>query len=232
MLSTVLTKEEKIQKVKEFLYNTKMDATVNKSTVNLSVDSITPSLMLTAATKVLNINRGKEEPDDRDNLKYTKFLGMEDYVKEYITIDPGKVVMKAKQKMDAKKNLDWLHAGFFTPMTQGVIIGNSLSQNIEGHNPLDYYDVSHKVTKMGIGGITDTSAIPDESRQVHSSQFGFLDPVKLTESTQIGVTLFFTKNTRKGSDGKLYKLVEDKNHNKVWIDHQTLLNSNVEIPTY
>jgi len=45
------------------------------------------------------------------------------------------------------------------------------------------------------------------------------------------VVNFFVKNTKKGEDGKLYRLVKTPEGGKeIWIDHQTFLNSVIEIP--
>lgn len=170
-------------------------------------------------------------PDDRDNVVFSKFLGPEDFVKEHIEHDAGKMQLKAKNKLRQKRNLSWLHAGFFSPQIRSVFVGNTLSQNIEGVNPMEQFMLAHKVTKMGDGGIGSTQAIPDSSREVNESQFGLLDPIQTVEATTIGVVNFFVHNVRKGGDGKLYRQVIDNATGKpVWIDHQEFLSSKIDIP--
>jgi hypothetical protein len=84
---------------------------------------------------------------------------------------------------------------------------------------------------MGEGGIGSTDAIPQESRQVSESSFGFVDPAHSVESSKIGVSQYIATNTLKGRDNKLYKLVmNNKTGKKEWVDHETLLNSRVQIP--
>lgn len=231
-MNDTLTKTEKVDRLKEWFTKTKLDEGVTKQTINVPSGSVSPSVMLNSSSKLIKLNRREVEPDDRDNLKYSKFLGVEDYVAEHVEKDHGGVQKKALQKIKQKRDLSWLHAGFFTPQIKSVVINNQLSQNIEGINPLENYDVSNKVSKMGQGGITDATAIPDESRQVNSSQFGFFDPFHMVESETIGVVNYFTRNVRKGKDGKLYRLMLDKEDKPVWVDHETILNSKVEIPEH
>jgi DNA-directed RNA polymerase beta subunit len=144
--------------------------------------------------------------------------------------DAGKLQQKAKMKLRQKRNLSWLHSGFFTPQVKSVFVGNALSQNIEGVNPMEQYMLAHKVSKMGEGGIGSTESIPDSSRNVNESQFGLMDPLQTVEAETIGVVNFFVKNTKKGEDGKLYRQVETPTGKKIWIDHQTFLNSVIEVP--
>lgn len=228
-----VSKQEQIMKLKEYFRNMKLDASVMGRTMNTGMSYVTPLLLLKASEKLLAVYSRKIEPDDRDNVIFSKFLGPEDYVKEHIEHDAGKVQLKAKNRLRQKRNLSWLHAGFFSPQVKSVFVGNSLSQNIEGVNPMEQFMLAHKVTKMGMGGIGSTEAIPDSSRQVSESQFGLIDPIQTVEATTIGVVNFFVHNARKGADGKIYRQVIDNATGKpVWIDHQEFLSSKIDVPEY
>jgi DNA-directed RNA polymerase beta subunit len=227
------TKQEKITKLKEYFKNMKLDASVMGRTLGSPSNFVTPQILLDSSKKLLKVFGRQEAPDDRDNVVFSKFLGPEDYIKEHIEHDAGKLQFKAKNKLRQKRNLSWLHAGFFTPQVKSVFVGNTLSQNIEGVNPMEQYMLAHKVTKMGEGGIGSSEAIPESSREVNESQFGLLDPIQTVEATTIGVVNFFVNNIRKGTDGKLYRQVIDNATNKpVWIDHQEFLSSVIDIPEY
>lgn len=228
----MLSRQEKIQAVREWLMKSKLDPSVTGDTIGIPAGSITPQALVAASAKLIKINQGHVEPDNRDNLKYSKFMGLEDFVKEHIEKDVGGFQRKAQQKIKTKKNLKWLHSGYFSPQVQSTIISNALSQSVEGANPMDHLDLSHRVTKMGPGGIASRDAIPDESRNVESSSFGFLDPFHVPESENIGVTNYFAINTVKGKDNKLYRTVKDEKGNKVWVDHETILNKKLEFPEY
>jgi DNA-directed RNA polymerase beta subunit len=226
-----LSKQEKITKLKEYMKNMKLDASVMGQTVGSPVSYLSPQTILDASDKLLKVFSRQQAPDDRDNMLFSKFLGPEDYMREHIEYDAGKLQVKAKSKIRQKRNLSWLHAGFFTPQIKSIYVGNALAQNIEGVNPMEQYMLAHKVTKMGEGGIGSDQAIPDSSRQVNESQFGLVDPIQTVEANTIGVVNFFVNNSRKGADGKIYRQVIDNSTNKpVWIDHQEFLTSTIDIP--
>jgi len=230
---STLTKQEKITKLREYLKGVKVDASVMGRTIGQPVTNITPALLLTSSQKLLSVFSRKTPEDDRDHVVFSKFLGTEDFLKEHIEHDAGKIQLKAKMKLRQKRSLSWLHAGFFSPQIRSVFVGNSLAQNIEGVNPMEQYLLAHKVTKMGAGGITSTDSIPESSREVSESQFGIIDPVQTVEANTIGVVNFFAHGSRKGNDGKVYrKVINNKTGKEEWIDHQTFLSSTVEIPNH
>ncbi len=228
----MITKAEKVEKLKEWLGKTKLDSGVLKDTLNIDYSNLDPQVLLTASAKLIKINKKEIDPDDRDNLKYSTFWGIEDFLKEHIDKDAGRLQKKAMMKAQQKKNLSWLHPSFFSPQLRSVVVGNSLAQNVEGINPMEHYDNSHRVTKLGVGGISSIEAVPDTSRQVNDSSFGFFDPLHISESNNVGVTNYITHNIVKGRDLKLYKVVQDKDGKLQWVDHEKLLNSKVGIPEH
>ena len=229
-MKDMLTKPEKTVKLKEWLTKTRLDKDIVARNIGTNSECISPQVLLDASKKLVKINRKEEEPDDRDNLRFSRFLGLEDYIEENIMRDSGRLQMKAAGKMQSKKNLSWLTPGFFTSQVRSTIIGNSLTQNVDGINPMEHYDNSNRVTKLGPGGIPSEDAIPVESRQVNVSSFGFMDPVHVMESSKIGVSSFMNHNVVKGRDGKLYRIMKDQDGKLKWMDHEDILNHQVLIP--
>lgn len=229
----MLTPDEKKSFVHKWLKDTKLDPEVVQQTIGVNATHINPEVILQATKKLIKINKLEVEPDNRDDLRYMTFHGFEDFVKEHIEKDAGRVQQKAKMKMQQKKDLSWLQPGFFSPQIKSILIGDSqLSQLIEGHNPIDNFDASNKITKLGEGGIASVNAIPDESRYVNSTYFGFFDPFRIAETEKVGADHRAAHNVVKGRDNKLYRLVLDKEKKPVWISHEKLLGSRVEIPEY
>lgn len=229
----MITKPEKIAKIKEWLLKTQMDSEIVGETLGIKESRITPQLMLKASAKLVKLARNEEEPDDRDNLKYYNVLGIEDFIPERIEKDVGRVQRKFLQKAKAKKNLSFLNSGFFNSQVKGAIVSNHLSQLPEQVNPLELVDISSKVTKLGEGAIRDTTAAPEEARYVHPSYFGVFDPYRASESLQVGLDQRVTHNTVKTKDNKFAVVVKDNDDNKnKWVKHPDLLNSAVEIPEY
>lgn len=225
----MVSQQEKAEAIKQWLSKTRVETAIRGQRVSEGKIALTPLMFLDISKRVIAVSSGTEKPDNRDDLRHSTFLGVEDFIKEHIEKDVGRLQHKAKMKMDQKKNLDWMSSGFFNNQIRKVIVGNSISQNIEGVNPIEHWDVAHKVTKLGPGGIEDTDAIPKESRDVDASQFGFFDVLHMPENETIGVTNYLTHNVRKGMDGKIYRLVLDKKKKPVWIDHETFITSKIEI---
>jgi len=228
----MITRQEKLDKIKEFLGGTRLDPLVTKRTIGHSASSISGKALLKASEKLLAINKGTAEPDDRDNLRFSSFHGIEDYVKDHVEKDDKGVRMRARNKIQQKKNLSWLHSGFFSPQIRSTIVSNPLGQNMEGINPLEHVDVSGRVTKLGPGGIPSIDSVPEVSRNVSPSSFGFFDPLHMQESLAIGVTNYLTHNVAKGKDNKLYRVMKDKNGKLKWVSHEEVLNSKVRIPEH
>lgn len=227
-----LTKQEKLTRIKEWLGKTVLDASVLKDTLGIDKHSLDPHVLLSASSKLIKVHKREVEPDDRDNLKFSTFWSTEDFLREHIIKDAGKVQKKAAFKMQQKKNLSWLHASFFSPQIRSVIVGNELAQVVDGINPIEHYDNSHRITKLGPGGIGSTDSVPDVSRQVGISSFGFIDPLHISESDKIGVTGFIATGVVKGKDNKLYRIMKNpsKGNALEWVDHEEILKSKVKVP--
>lgn len=227
----MITKQEKIDAVKQWLGKTYIDPEVTKQTLGEPLSSVSARTLLLASAKLIKVNKKEVEPDDRDSLKYSTFLGLEDFIGDHIEKDSGELRKKAAQKIQQKKSLVGLNPSFFTSQIKSIVIGNSLSNNVEGINPLEHIDNAHRITKMGEGGIASSDSVPAISRQVNSSSFGFFDPLHVSESDKIGVTQYIAMGTLKGRDNKLYKHVKNvKTGKHEWVDHETLLNSKILVP--
>ena len=81
-----LSKQEKITELKNYFKNVKLDGGVMGRTVGSAVTFITPQLIVDISKKILKVFGRQEDPDDRDNMIYSKFLGAEDYLKEHIML--------------------------------------------------------------------------------------------------------------------------------------------------
>jgi len=86
---SLLSKQEKIDKIKQYLGDMRLDASVMNKTLGVSATHISAPLLLQTTKKLLQVYSREVAPDDRDNLVFSKFLGAEDYVKEHILHDAG-----------------------------------------------------------------------------------------------------------------------------------------------
>jgi biotin carboxyl carrier protein len=112
-----------------------------------------------------------------------------------------------------------------------VLLESGLGNAVEEINPAELYDQMWRVTRMGEGGIPSMDAVPDSSRNVHSSQFGFVDPIATPESGRTGVDNRLAYNTRKGPGGLLYsRYLNPKTGREEWKSPRDILDTTVAFP--
>src|SRR3989339_1536892 len=91
---------------------------------------------------------------------------------------------------------------------------SQLSQILEQTNPLSEIDHLRRLTVMGRGGITRERA-SFSIRDVNSSQYGRIDPVRSPEGTNIGLVTYLALYTKVNEFGFLEppyrKLIKEKN---------------------
>lgn len=140
--------------------------------VNMDLDDI-----VAGTRKLVAINRGDAKPDERDAFGYKRIYSTGDLIGERIKIDAGKPALTLLRKLNKRRSLKNLPAGFLTSYSEGQLIGNPLSSPIEETNPLQVQDHMYRITQMGPGGIGSSNALTEEMQNVHASEFGFIDPI-------------------------------------------------------
>lgn len=170
----------------DWVRDLRMSPEVNKTTVGVETDHVTPDLLLAATSKMLNISRGSEDGDPKDSLLFQRFYGPAEYFAEHIQRDGGKVARNLLWKATNKGNLDNMQPNALEPHVSSVFYDSSLAMMIDGSTPFDAIDATAKTTRIGEGGIEDMTSAPDEMRTVQPSYFGFIDPVRcFSEDTEI-----------------------------------------------
>lgn len=214
------------------LKKSEIDPEVGNRTLGVAEKNLSPSLILRASQKLLNIQKGLEEEDDRDSMANKNFVGPEDLFDERVKKDAGRLTRDLLYRSTYNRTLKGMRPGYFTPQLEGLIVGNSLSNHISGINPLEIYDYQKRVVQTGEGAITSSDAIPISSRNVSPSQVMVIDPIRSSESKNIGVDQRFSMVARKGNDGNIYFPVKNRKTNKVeYINPIQMSQSVVAFPT-
>lgn len=214
------------------LQKSEIDPEVGSRTLGVEEKNLSPSLILRASQKLLNIQKGLEEEDDRDSMANKNFVGPEDLFDERVKKDAGRLTRDLLYRSTYNRTLKGMRPGYFTPQLEGLIVGNSLSNHISGINPLEIYDYQKRVVQTGEGAITSSDAIPISSRNVSPSQVMVIDPIRSSESKNIGVDQRFSMVARKGNDGNIYFPVKNRKTNKVeYINPIQMSQSVVAFPT-
>lgn len=207
-----------------------LDPEVTKRTLGKPHKNMSAEALLDITKKLVAINRGESEEDDRDHLAFQRLMGPEDHFSEALTRAKS-VARKILWKASATGKLDRTPTGAFTDAIQGAMLASGLAQPLEEVNTAEIFDQHSRVTRMGAGGIPSLDAVPDESRGVHPSQFGFVDFLRTPESGKVGVDLRLARATMKGDDGRLYtKLTDQQTGQPVWKSPQDVADAVVAFP--
>jgi DNA-directed RNA polymerase beta subunit len=187
--------------------------------------------LIAASKKLLAINKGEAEPDDRDALKFKRVLNVDDLMAERARMDAGKLRNALMWKLSKTRSLQNFPSNIFDSYTVGHIVSNNLSLPSEEINPLYNLDQSSRLTVFGQGGISSVDVVNEEAQNVNPSSFGFLDPLVTPDGMKAGVDSRMTYTTRIGHNGKLYTKVRNKRTGKLqWLTPEELETFTVAFP--
>ena len=181
-----------------------LDPEVTETTLGERHQNAGIPFILSTTRKLLKINAGKADVDDRDSLAFQTLHGPEDLFAERIHRDAGQTGRKLLWRSTLKGNVQHIPTGALSAQLRSVFLRSGMGQSIEESNPLDVYDQNLRVSRLGEGAMPGIESVPAEARNVQPSHFGFLDPIRSPEGPKIGVDSRVTHGTMKGSDGQFY----------------------------
>jgi len=194
-----------------------LDPGVTSRTLGIAADGITPEVLLRAASKMFNVNRGEEKPDDRDNPGFADVYGIEDLYRERIEKDAGKLSRNIMWKLSRAGSLKPLGRAAFSGWHRELLQGSGLAMPGDNSNPMALEEQMMRVTRMGEGGIGSADVVTDEARQVNPGNLNYIDVLAGPENEKIGVDARLSVHARKGSDGKLYSLFLNRQGRKEYV---------------
>lgn len=187
--------------------------------------------VLAASEKLLAINRGLAETDERDSLKFQKILRPHSMLRESIKMDAGKVARQMMYQAARRKNLSSMQTAAFDPYVERLLVGNPLTSPLEEINPMQLTESARRITKMGPGGLGSSESITEEAQAVHPSQFGFISPIEGPESERAGIDVRAAWGVKLGSNGRLYQKFYDRRSKKYkWMSPEDISTLTVKIP--
>ena len=187
--------------------------------------------ILAATGKLLAVNRGAAEVDERDSQAYKRIMGPDQLIRERIRMDADHSARRLMRGLARRRSLKGFTPFHFDNYATGLLLGNPLSTPLEEINPMHIVEQLRRVTLMGPGGIGSSQAITPGMQAVHASQFGFISPVEGPESERAGVDSRLAWGVRIGSDGRLYQQFNNLRTGKVeWLSPEQLEGRVVKIP--
>lgn len=192
--------------------------------------------LLSASEKLLAINRGLDDVDERDSYAYKRLWGVDKHLEERIKLDAGKLRTGLMRNVVKHKNLNAAYPFLFDAYSKNLILGdtqeaNPLSSPLEEINPMHILEQARRITQMGPGGIGSSDAITEEAQSVHPSQFGFVSAIEGPESEKIGIDVRLAWGSKIGSDGKIYQQFKNKRTGQMeWLSPADIKNKVVKLP--
>lgn len=192
----------------------RMSADVNRTTVGVDTDRVTPDLLLATSNKLLKINKREAEPDSKDSLQFQRIYSAPDFVAEHILRDAGRVGRQLLWKATNRGNVDFMPTGALDQHVSDVFNTSKMANMIDGSSPLEVTEATYKVTRIGEGGLSSQDSAPVEMRLVQPSFLGYIDPVS-TPECYASDTELYTKSgwkvvTEIGMDDELACLVDGR----------------------
>lgn len=92
----------------DWVRDMRMSPEVNKTTVGVETDHITPELLMATSSKLLGISRREQDPDPKDSLLFQRFYGPAEYFAEHVLRDGGKVARNLLWKATNKGKIDFV----------------------------------------------------------------------------------------------------------------------------
>lgn len=216
--------------LKDTLPKFRLDPGVTSRTLGIAADGITPEVLLRASSKMFNVNRGEEKPDDRDNPGFANVFGIEDLYRERIEKDAGKLSRTMMMKISRAGSLKPLVRGAFSGWHNELLQGSGLAMPGDNSNPMALAEQMLRATRLGEGGIGSEDLVTDEARQVNPGNLNFIDGIAGPENAKIGIDVRFGVNTRKGSDGKLYSVFINRQGKREYVACDTAADSVIGFP--
>ena len=177
---------EVVDKVREYLSGRELDPETTRITLGTSYDNLTADAILKASKKILNILKGKDEPDRKDDVAFKRVRQVYHLVSDRIIKNAKQILRKIKSEKDLSR---------FGQVIQQTFTMSNLSEIPMEINPVTILNAGAKTTIMGEDGISSVHSIPDEARNLSPAQVGFIDPVNTPESIKSGVTVNLSVDT-------------------------------------
>jgi len=207
-----------------------MDGDVNKITLGKAHTKVTPQSLLDASIRLLKINKGEEEEDERDSLIFKNVYAPNDLLTEYFKAHTPTIKNKLE---NALRNRDQVRevvpSNVFTKPIKNFFTTSDISATPPQTNPVSMIVNARKTTSMGEGGIQNMHSITMETRDVHPSHFGFLDSLSTPESLKVGINLGLASEVRKKGN-ELVTPVMNKKGKLEYKSPMDIYNSTVGFP--
>jgi DNA-directed RNA polymerase beta subunit len=218
------------QLIRQAIENVEIDPDIAKQTLGQPFSKLNLDAILATADKLLKVNKGEADADDRDALHYQKVFSAEDLFPGRIKTATG-LLRSLLWKLTADGNLKRMRPGVFEKSLRGTLLDTGLGNLMEEVNPMEILDARSRITKLGEGAIGSLDAVPDESRSIQPTQLGFLDLVVTPESARAGIDTRLAINLKKDKQNRVYtRYFDPKTQQTRWLSPQQTVGRTIAYP--
>lgn len=235
--------EEMGAALKKRLSEQTLDKETTAITLGKSFGGIEPETLLRAMRNIVAVYTKKRPEDNRDSLQFKRVQNLPDFIsrrfeenKTHQTVGKAFDRIKfnlSKLKDDAPSLRDVLPAKPFNKIYTDFVIGSQLSSTPDETNPIESIENVGKVTLIaqGEGGMSSERQATMESRNVHPSNLGIIDPSRTPESSSAGLDQRFTISARRDKEGGMYaRAIDAKTGKTVYLSANELMTKIVGFP--
>jgi DNA-directed RNA polymerase beta subunit len=209
-------RQAKALAVVEAMTGMQVDPKVSQRTLGKPYENISAEMILDSTKKLIALNKGEVDGDDRDHLANQQLMGAPELFAERWKRAPN-IMRPILWKASARGSLDRVGPNAFSRLVQGALLESGLGQALEEIGPQEILDSQYKVTRMGEGALPSLDAVPKESRNVSPSHFGFVDPIMTPESGRVGIDGRLASALKRNAAGDLVAgFLDPRTGKSVW----------------
>ena len=196
---------------------TEVNADTTKLTLGKPHSKVNGATLLDASIKLLKINKGEAEPDDRDSLIFKDLYGIDDLLVAQFKQKADTIGKKLTRRLATKERLrEVISSGTFgKPIKEFFTVG-SLSATPPQTNPVTILSDWQKTSPMGPGGIQTSHAITLDTRDMQPSHLGLIDPLATPEGGRVGVTMGMAVGAKKQGQEMLAPVMTVAGKKEYW----------------
>lgn len=168
--------------MRNYFKRMRLDAENTERLMGIPYPEVSPESILHGSLRVLNVARGDEEADSRDNPSNQRVYDFGDHLSTYLNLDRGGVFRGALWKLrNDPARLERIPSALFDQHIQHHLNNSGLAQVMDLINPLESYNQRSRITRLGEGAIENLESAPDEAREVQPGYFSFVDAIRAPE---------------------------------------------------
>ena len=236
--------EEKCEAIRKRFEEQTLDNETTQVTLGKGFSANSGEAFLLAVKKIIDVYKGTSPQDNRDSLQFKRVQNLPDYLTR--RFKEGKVhdtVRKAVNDIGSKisradgmekislRNI--LPSKPFSKVYTDFVNTSSLCSTPDETNSLESLENVGKVTVISSteAGIGDIKGVPKETRNVHPSHLGIIDPSRTPESEMAGLDQRFTITAHRDKEGRMYaRAIDAKTKKQVYLSTHELMTKKIGFP--